>query len=138
MRIMQRMMNMSAACLEEARDWARTLVETEAIRTRLTLKEARLSVASRERIAPGTIENLLNGRLKAIAADVWLRLGTAVDRELAREIARLEARREVIRLSGADVASVEARTLDRRIAAAREALGLDPPGWDGNERRGAA
>ena len=56
-------------------------------RTRVS---ARKAVASKTRVAAGTIENLMNGRLKSVAASVFDRLADTVTREIRHEIESLE------------------------------------------------
>jgi hypothetical protein len=76
--------------LEAARGWGRVLERREAERSGRPLKDARATVARRAGVSQGTLENLYNGRLKAIAVHVYERLWQAVERELHAELRRLE------------------------------------------------
>lgn len=105
-------MTATADVLSAAAD-ARRLIEGEARRNSLGSDDARERVASRLGVAPGTLENLLRGRLKAVASYVRDRLRSAVIRQLEAEIQRLEHELAVARLGALgptddDVAQAEA------------------------------
>ncbi len=80
----------SAGYVDQARNWGRTLEDREATRMGQPIKYARVSVARKTGVPASTLENLRNGRLKAVAAHVYNLLWLAVQRELAAEIKRLE------------------------------------------------
>ena len=116
----------SAAFLEKAQGWGRTLEDKEAARTGLRLVEARPLVARKTGVAPGTLENLRNGRLKAIAAHVYERLRAGVIHELEAEMRHLEHELQILRQTGVDPRSGEDAALVASLAKVREALGLKP------------
>lgn len=116
----------SVAYLDRAEKWARLIEDKEAARTGRPLKEARTTVARRIGVAPGTMENLRKGRLKAIAAHWYDRLRAGVIAELESELRHVEHEIQIARQSGLDPASGEAHALLASEARIREALGLAP------------
>lgn len=84
--------------LDRARSWASRLETLEMARGR-TRVSARKAVASKSHVAAGTIENLMNGRLKSVAASVFDRLADTVTREIVHEIESLEHELEMARAS---------------------------------------
>lgn len=86
-------------------------------------QDARLELARDIGIAPGTIENLLRKRIKAIKANVYKRIIAAADRELRREIARLERERTFLAAKAGDAAAVDLGAVEAHLEAARSALG---------------
>ena len=118
----------SASYVERARSWTRVLEDREAARNGVPIKEARPRVARRAGVASGTLENLRNGRLKAVAVHVYERLRLAVERELVAEMAALEHELQILRQSGVDPRAAEVETVVSHLAAARQALGLEPRG----------
>lgn len=91
-------MNATAEVFSAAAD-ARRLIEGEKRRNSVNADEARNRVASRLGVAPGTLENLLLGRLKGVASYLRDRLRSAVIRQIEGEIKRLEHELAVARLS---------------------------------------
>lgn len=116
----------SNAFVEHARDLARTLEDREAARSQLRLVEARPIVARRLGTAPGTLENLRNGRLKTIAAHVYAALRQAVVGELEKELRHLEHELHLLRQTGSDPRGDEAAAVVSDIAKVRSALSLPP------------
>lgn len=105
-------MNATAEVFSAAAD-ARRLIDGEKRRSGLLADEARERVASRLGVAPGTLENLLLGRLKGVASYLRDRLRSAVIRQIEAEIARLEHDLQMARLGALgptddDVAAAEA------------------------------
>jgi hypothetical protein len=88
-------------------------------------QEVRPELARNIGIAPGTIENLLRKRIKAITTNVYDAIVAAADRELRREIGRLEHERTILAAKGGRAARVDLGKVDAHLAAAREALGKE-------------
>jgi len=84
--------------LDSARGWAARLEALEMARGRTRIS-ARQAIAGKAKISPGTLENLMNGRLKSVAACVFDRLAAAVTREIRHEIESLEHELEMARAS---------------------------------------
>lgn len=81
---------MSAAVyLDTAETLARNCVRRHATRSGLTLDEARDRMAARIGWAPGTLYNLLRGRLKKLDADLRAGLTRYAIEDLQHEIAAL-------------------------------------------------
>lgn len=126
--IREQLVMTSAAYLERARGWVRTLEDREAARNSHPVSEARPSVARRTGISPGTLANIRNGRLKAIAVHVYDRLRAAVIRELETEVRHLEHELQLLRTAGVDPREGEMEEVVASLAKVREALGLPPSG----------
>lgn len=125
MRIIRELRFMHAAAyLERARDWTKTLEDREAARSGISLREVRPKVARQIGVSPGTLENVRNGRLKAIAVHIYDRLRGAVIRELEAEIVRLEHELQILRTTGLDARDDEVAAVVASLAKAREALGV--------------
>lgn len=125
MDIIRKLTTMSSAIyVERAQKWARVLEDREAHRHGLAVREARPRVARQTGVAAGTLENLRNGRLKAVAVHVYERLRNALDRELVAEMRALEHELQLIRQQGADPRQVEVDEVVAHLAAVRKALGL--------------
>jgi transcriptional regulator with XRE-family HTH domain len=123
-RIIPGVMNMHAATyVDYARSLAKRLEDAEAVRSEMALRDVRRAVASKAGVSPGTLENLRNGRLKAIAAHVLDALRGAVERELQNEIRRLEHDLQVLRQTGVDAREDQVGEVQRHLTAAKEALG---------------
>ncbi len=86
-------------------------------------QEVRPDVARKIGIAPGTIENLLRKRIKAITTNVYRSIVAAADRELRREIARLEHERTILAAKAGDAGRIDIGKVEKALEAAREALG---------------
>lgn len=112
----------AAAYVDRARMWAKRLEDNEATRQAAPVREARQTVARRTGIAPGTLENLRNGRIKAIGVHVFDALKGAVERELQSEIARLEHELALLRQGGVDPREDQVGEVETHLAAARRAL----------------
>lgn len=76
--------------LDRAQSWAERLEALEMAHGAANRTEARRAVARKALVASGTLENLMNGRLKSVAAFVFDRLAAAVTREIRHEIESLE------------------------------------------------
>lgn len=112
----------AAAYVDRARGWAKRLEDNEASRSGAALKDARRTVARKTGIAPGTFENLRNGRINAIAVHVFDALRGAVERELISEIGRLEHELQILRQAGVDAREDQMGAVERHLASARQAL----------------
>jgi hypothetical protein len=113
---------MSVIAIEEAaRKWATELEAKEARRSGVSIRLARKTVAKRMNLAPGTLENLKNRRLKGVRVYVFERIRAAFMREAEAEIARLEHGLEVARQIGMDARAGEVREMEADIAALYEA-----------------
>ena len=99
------------------------LEKKEADRTGLSQREVRPVIARRIGIAPGALENIRRGRIKAIKNNVYKWIIAAADRELRAEISRLERERTFLAAKAGDVAGVDIRKVDAHLEAARQALG---------------
>lgn len=88
-------------------------------------QDARLALARDIGIAPGTIENLLRKRIKAISTNVYRRILAAADRELCREAARLQHEREVIAAQAGRLAQIDLGEIDTHMQAIHSALGRE-------------
>lgn len=108
--------------LEIATQTARRLTEIEARRYGLSKTVARNRVAKREKIAPGTLENLLKHRSKSVAGWVRDALQAALIREIQNEINRLEHELQITRLSSVGPSDVDVVAAETALAAAREAI----------------
>lgn len=115
-------MSSAVADLQRANADARRLIELEADRSGVRSAEALPVVARREGVAPGTIENILRGRVKAVAGWVRDRLRAAVIRELQAEIQRLEHELAVARLSAAHPTEDEVAAVEAALAQAKRLL----------------
>lgn len=115
----------SVAFVDQAKGWASELEHREAMRSGATRAKARLVVATRTSLAPGTLENLARGRLKAIAVHVYERLRSGLIREWETELVRLEHELSILRQTGVDPRDNQVAAVVAGISAARQALGLD-------------
>lgn len=103
--------------------WTRELEEREASRSGVTIPVARKIVARRLRVSPGTLENLVRGRLKEIGYLLGERLKGVVANELCREIARLEDELRVVRAGLSDAGCDEIAAAEHALEEARRLLG---------------
>lgn len=108
---------------DTAREYARRLEDREAARSGLTIQAARGVVARHLRIAPGTLENLRNGRLKSVAAHLFARLRERVEHEIIAEIQALEHELQLARTSGVDPRSNEIAAAEAALSQARKLMG---------------
>jgi hypothetical protein len=76
--------------LERASRYVEVLEQYECKRSSVDQQTARRAIARRLRVSHGTLENIRRGRLKAIAWDVGMKLHSAVEAALKREIEDLE------------------------------------------------
>jgi hypothetical protein len=92
---------MSAVAIDSAaRKWVDELEKKEAARSSVNVKTARVIVARRMNIAPGSLENIKNGRVKGVRGWVFEKIRGAVIHELESEIARLSHELETARRGG--------------------------------------
>lgn len=74
------------------------------------------------------MQNLRNGRLKAVAVHVYERLWFALERELMAEMQALEHELQLLRQQGIPPHSDEVSEVVAHLAAARKALGMKDRG----------
>lgn len=117
-------MSNALAEVSEAQSLARILVHQEA-RRRGTKDGVNRHVARAIGASPGTIENIMRGRLKRVSG--WLRdaLRARVIRELEAEIVRLQHEIAVLKQAGVDPRSHEMSAARADLSAVLEALGRD-------------
>lgn len=106
----------------QARSWVARLEYAEARRSGTIIPFARAALARRLGVAPGTLENIRNGRIKGLRHWIAERIRAAVIRELELEILRLEHDLFVARQSGAGAGSDEILAATASLEAARLAL----------------
>lgn len=96
----QKVRNMNAAYdIERAAIFARRLVDIEADRHGIGAELAKARIARREGVPASTLDNIVRGRVKQVAAWVRDRLAQAVVREIQQEINKLEHELQIARLS---------------------------------------
>lgn len=110
--------------VDRAKVWTTLLEDLEAKRSGRNVSEARVTVASHLRVAPGTLANLRNRNPKTIKTSVYQRVRNAVIRALGEELSRVEHTRQVAIQSGLDPRSGEMQSISSRRSLLREALGL--------------
>ena len=121
----QMVRNMNAATdIERSALFARRLVDIEADRHGIGAELAKARVARREGVPTSTLDNILRGRVKQVAAWVRDSLARGVVRELQNEINRLEHEIQLARISAdqprdadllaAEAALATAKTLIRK------------------------
>lgn len=121
--IIQEVTIMTAAVYtDRARAWTRLLERAVAEKHGVAERDARTFVARKTGIAPGTLENIRNGRIKAIAVHVFDALRGAVEGELTREIARLEHELQMLRQSNADYRDDQISEVQAYLAKDRQSL----------------
>jgi len=101
------------------------LEQKAADKTGRSRQEVRPELARTIGIAPGTIENLLRKRIKAIKANVYQRILAAADAALCREMSRLEHERKIIAAQADRFAQVDMGAVEAHLEAARAALGRE-------------
>jgi hypothetical protein len=101
---------------------ARELENRERERSGVPLKQARIAVARRLNLLPGTLENLRNNRVKDVRQRVADRIRAAYLRELEREHAKLESELICLRSIGMRLNSDEISEVESDLAKVRAAL----------------
>lgn len=112
----------SIAIEQAARNWAIELEAREAKRSGVSIRVARRIVARRMSIAPGTLENLKNRRLKGIRVWIVEKIRAAFMREIEQEIMRLTHELEVCRQMGLDAHEDQMGEIQAHLSALRELL----------------
>lgn len=109
------------AHIDDVRSWVNALVSRERRRGAKT-QVIREHLARTIGCAKGTIENIMNGRLKRI--DLWLResVRRALVAEIEREIKALNHELEVIRAMGGDARRIEVAEIEACLEKARSLL----------------
>ena len=115
----------SAAYVETARGWARTLEDREAYRSGSDLDRAREAVARKTDVPKGTLLSLRKNRLKAIGVHWYERLRHGVIRELEAELRHLEHELAILRQTGVDPRSDATAAVVADVSRVRSALNLD-------------
>lgn len=87
------------------------------------LTAVRRVLARKLAVAPGTLENLRNGRAKRVTTYVFERLRAAVIRDLQQEIARCTHELEIARQAGLDPRSSDMAALETAVQKANELMG---------------
>lgn len=105
-----------------AREWARDIEDREARRSGSPLHLARVAVARRLGVSPGTLENLRSGRLKQVAAHVFARLRAGLMSEITAEIHALEHKMQIALAAGVDPRSAQMAEVVAALATARAIL----------------
>jgi len=98
------------------------LLAREKVRTGVTVPDAIRIVARRAKVAPGTIFNLINGRLKKLSVDVCGSIQRLAISELSQEIQRLEHERTVLIQSGVAHTSIDFCEVETYLAKAKALL----------------
>lgn len=105
-----------------ARGYARRLEDREAARSGSSVHVARMSVARRLHMSPGTLENLRNGRMKNVAAGIFAKLRSMVEHEINQEIQALEHELQMARACGLDRRDDEISAAEAALQTARSFL----------------
>lgn len=103
--------------------FVRRLEDREAVKSGTPVPVARLSIARRLRIAPGTLENLRRNRVKEPRASIVDKIRRALVDELEREIQALTHEVELLRATGMRPDADEIFQAETLLAQARKLLG---------------
>jgi hypothetical protein len=102
--------------------WACKLQRREAMRSGATLVQATDNVARRYRIAKGSLENAIRGRLKTVRTRLAEQIRAAVVREYELEIAAMENELCILRATAVGPAPLEISAVEALLSQARELL----------------
>jgi hypothetical protein len=108
--------------VEEARDLVRRLEEKEARRVGRTAV-ARERVMQRLGISPSVYDELRRGRRKSVAGWLSSRLRAAVEKEIKREIHRLEQELEMVRLRNCSASAEQMAEAQKLLDQAKRLIG---------------
>lgn len=101
---------------------ARRLEDAEAKRLGVRVSEARISLASRLRTSPGTLENIRRLRTKIVPNWLMARIKAEFVSVLQQEIARLEHEVTITKQIGLHHSDSALQEAETQVAAAREIL----------------
>lgn len=118
----------ATAYVDRARGWARLLEDREAASTGEPLARARMAVARRIAVTPGTLENLRKNRLKTIAVHLYDQLRGGVIRALEAELRHVQHELQIAHQAGLDPRGGEVTALVASHARIRDALNLPAEG----------
>jgi predicted nucleic acid-binding protein len=122
----QRVRNMNAATdIERSALFARRLLDIEAERHGVGAELAKARVARREGVPASTLDNIVRGRVKQVAAWVRDRLAQAVVREIQNEISRLEHEIQIARISADQPRDADLLAAEAALAQARQLISRD-------------
>lgn len=107
--------------IDDVRSWVSALAQRERRRGAKT-QVVRERLARAIGCAKGTIENIMNGRLKRV--DAWLResIRRALIAEIEREIKALTHELEILRAAGGDARRLEVAEIEACLERARSLL----------------
>ena len=107
--------------IDDVRSWVSALAQRERRRGAKT-QVVRERLARAIGCAKGTIENIMNGRLKRV--DAWLResIRRALIAEIEREIKALTHELEILRAAGGDARRLEVAEIEACLERARALL----------------
>jgi len=110
-----------ATHIDDVRSWVSALAQRERRRGAKT-QVVRERLARAIGCAKGTIENIMNGRLKRV--DAWLResIRRALIAEIEREIKALTHELEILRAAGGDARRLEVAEIEACLERARSLL----------------
>lgn len=100
--------------------WVEALERDCMQRDGVKLPEARVTIARRLGIAPGTLENIARGRKKSVAGWIEQKIKDAFSNALQSEIRRLEAELELVRARDGGIRDDALASADAALARARE------------------
>ncbi len=103
-------------------DWVERLEAAESERSRVSRPTARRIVARRLGLLPGTLENIVRGRVKQMREAV----ADAIRRAVVHEIERLESELEVARFGARRIGEAEVAAARDAIQEARKIIGGEP------------
>lgn len=107
--------------IDDVRSWVSALAQRERRRgAKNTVVRERLARAIG--CAKGTIENILNGRLKRVDAALRERVHSALVAEIEREIKALTHELEILRAAGGDARRIEVAEIEACLEKARALL----------------
>lgn len=101
---------------------ARRLEDAEAKRLGVRISEARISLASRLRTSPGTLENIRRLRTKIVPNWLMARIKAEFVSVLQQEIARLEHEITIAKQIGTPHSDNDLQAAETQVSAAREIL----------------
>lgn len=101
---------------------ARRIEDAEAKRLGVRVSEARISLASRLRTSPGTLENIRRLRTKIVPNWLMARIKAEFVSVLQQEIARLEYEITIAKQVGAHHSDSALQEAETQVVAAREIL----------------
>lgn len=101
---------------------ALALIKRESVRGDVTVQDAIKKVARKAKLSPGTIFNLINGRVKKLSFECFEKINSLALSEINLEIQRLEHERQILLQSGAVSFAVEIQEVDALLAKAKDLM----------------